>query len=268
MGALKTNHFETFLLYGITGSGKTEVYLRCVDEVIKKGGRALILVPEISMTPLVFKRFQERFNNDVVTIHSSLSDKERIRLWYAIKQGEYRVIIGPRSTIFVPIKDLKIIIVDEEHDHSYKEHERMPRYNARDVAVTRGKFENIVVVLGSATPQVESFRNAGIGKYQLLTLKERIDSRSLPEVEIIDLKKENRKFISPNLELKIEETLKNNEQVILFLNRRGFAPNLICPFCGFIAKCPYCNLPMVYHKSKKEKTSSPGYRIWGSSVIG
>jgi len=256
LSALKTDYFKTFLLYGITGSGKTEVYLRCVEEVIKKGGRALILVPEISMTPLVFKRFQERFNNDVVTIHSSLSDKERRRLWYAIKQGEYRVIIGPRSAIFVPIKDLKIIIVDEEHDHSYKEHERMPRYNARDVAVTRGKFENIVVVLGSATPQVESFRNAGIGKYELLTLKERIDNRSLPKVEIIDLKKENRKFISPNLELKIEETLKNNEQIILFLNRRGFAPNLICPFCGFVAKCPYCNLPMVYHKSKKEKTSS------------
>lgn len=254
--ALKNGRFKTFLLYGITGSGKTEVYLRCAEELIKKGGRALLLVPEISMTPLLSNKFKERFSDEVVTIHSSLTDKERRRLWYAIKQGEYKVVIGPRSTIFIPIPDLKIIIIDEEHDHSYKEHERMPRYNARDVAVMRGKFENIVVVLGSATPQIESYYNAGIGKYQLLTLKERIDNKSLPEIEIIDLKKENKKFISPKLGSKIEEVLKNNEQVILFLNRRGFAPNLICPFCGYVAKCPYCNLPMVYHKSEKKKPAS------------
>ncbi len=256
LGTLKSNQFATFLLYGITGSGKTEVYLRCVEEVIKNGGRGLVLVPEISMTPLLFKRFQERFNNDVVTIHSSLSDKERRRLWYAIKQGEYRVVIGPRSTIFIPIPDLKIIIVDEEHDQSYKEHERTPRYNARDVAVMRGKFANIVVVLGSATPQIESYHNAGIGKYQLLTLKERIDSKSLPAIDIIDLRKEHKRFITPELELRIEEVLKRNEQIILFLNRRGFAPHLVCPFCGFVAKCPYCNLPMVYHKSEKKNGAS------------
>ncbi len=256
LGALKKDHFETFLLYGITGSGKTEVYLRCVDEVLKNRGRALVLVPEISMTPLLFKRFQDRFSGDVVTIHSSLTDKERRELWYAIRNGEYKIVIGPRSTVFVPIPDLKIIVVDEEHDHSYKEHERMPRYNARDVAVMRGKFENVPVILGSATPQIESYYNAGIGKYQLLTLKERIDNKSLPKIEIIDLKKENRKFVTQKLQSSIEESLKNNEQIILFLNRRGFAPNLICPSCGFIAKCPYCKLPMVYHKSEKKGAAS------------
>lgn len=256
LSALNSNQFTTFLLYGITGSGKTEVYLRCVDKVIKNGGRALILVPEISMTPLLFRRFQERFHNEVVTIHSSLTDKERRRLWYAIKQGEYRVVIGPRSTIFVPIPDLKIIVVDEEHDQSYKEHERMPRYNARDVAVMRGKFENAVVVLGSATPQIESYYNAGIGKYQLLTLRERIDKKSLPTIDMIDLREKHKRFITEELESKIEEVLNKNEQIILFLNRRGFAPHLVCPSCGFVAKCPYCHLPMVYHKSEKDDGAS------------
>lgn len=253
--AVKHDSFETFLLYGITGSGKTEVYLKCVEDVIEKGGRALALVPEISMTPLLFKKFQERFDKQVVTIHSSLTDKERRKLWYAIKEGEYRVIIGPRSTVFIPVPGLKLIIVDEEHDHSYKEHERMPRYNARDVAVMRGKFENCVVILGSATPQIESYHNAGIGKYQLLTLKERIDRKPMPEIEMVDLKKESKKFISPQLETKIEEVLNKNEQTIIFLNRRGFAPNLICPHCGFIAKCPYCHLPVVYHRAERKETA-------------
>jgi len=251
LDALKENTFKTFLLYGITGSGKTEVYLRCVEAVIKNRGSALILVPEISMTPLLFNRFKERFNGDVITIHSSLTDKERRKIWYSIRNGEYRIIIGPRSTIFIPIPDLKIIIVDEEHDHSYKEHERMPHYNARDVAVMRGRFEKAVVILGSATPQIESYYNAGIGKYQLITLKERIDNKTLPEVEIIDLKKETKKFLSNRLESEIITRVKNNEQVIIFLNRRGFSPNLICPSCGYIAKCPYCGLPLVYHKPQK-----------------
>jgi primosomal protein N' (replication factor Y) len=255
LDTLKKQCFETFLLYGITGSGKTEVYLRCVDEVIKNDGYALVLVPEISMTPLLYQRFQERFKNDVVTIHSSLSERERRNIWYAIKQGKYRVVIGPRSTIFIPIPRLKLIIVDEEHDQSYKEHERMPRYNARDVAVMRAKFENCVAVLGSATPQLESYHNVGIGKYQLLTLQERIDAKPLPKIEIIDLKRERKKFISPKLETKIVEALRNNEQVILFLNRRGFAPSLLCPNCGFTAKCPYCRLPLVYHKKEKNDTA-------------
>jgi primosomal protein N' (replication factor Y) len=251
--ALEKKTFETFLLYGITGSGKTEVYLKCSEKVIREGGRVLVLVPEISMTPLLHSRFTERFGDDVVTIHSSLTDAERRRAWFAIKNGEYRIVIGPRSSVFVPIPELKMIVVDEEHDHSYKEHERTPRYNARDVAVMRGKFENMTVVLGSATPQIESYHNAGLGKYKLLTLKERIDKRNLPEIDIIDLRKENKKYISSGLEEKIEQALSNNEQIILFLNRRGFAPHLFCPSCGYVAKCPYCHLPLVYHKSDKDK---------------
>ena len=203
--ALETNHYASFLLHGITGSGKTEVYLRCVKKVIEDGGRALVLVPEISMTPLLQERFEARFQNQVATIHSTLSDKERRQLWHAIKDGKYQVVIGPRSTIFIPIPDLKIIIVDEEHDQSYKEHARMPHYNARDVAVARSKFENIVVVLGSATPQVESFHNTEISKYQLLDLKERIDARPLPKIEIIDLRQETRPFISPKMATQIDQ---------------------------------------------------------------
>jgi len=254
--ALMTNEYAAFLLYGITGSGKTEVYLRCVEHVIGSGGRALILVPEISQTPLLFERFEERFHNEVVTIHSTLTDKERRHLWYTIKEGRYRVVIGPRSTVFIPMPQLKIIIVDEEHDPSYKEHTRMPHYNARDVAVARSKSENIVTVLGSATPQIESYHNTEIGKYTLLDLKERIDARPLPKIEIIDLKQETRPYVSPKMEAQITRTLQNGEQLIIFLNRRGYSPSLICPFCGFTAKCPFCKLPLVYHKAEKDEAPS------------
>ena len=254
--ALSANKYAAFLLYGITGSGKTEVYLRCVEQIIKNDGRALILVPEISQTPLLFERFEERFHNEVVTIHSTLTDKERRHLWYAIKDGQYRVVIGPRSTVFIPIPQLRMIVVDEEHDQSYKEHTRMPHYNARDVAVARSKLQNIVTVLGSATPQIESYHNTETGKYTLLDLKERIDARPLPQIEIIDLKQETKPYISPRMEAQITQTLANNEQVIIFLNRRGYAPSLMCPYCGFTAKCPFCKLPLVYHKAEKDEPSS------------
>ncbi len=254
--SVKRNTFKVYLLFGVTGSGKTEVYLRVVAEVIKNGGRALILVPEISMTPLISRRFMERFGNEVITIHSRLTEKERRHAWYSIKKGLYKVIIGPRSAVFLPIPDLRIIIVDEEHDHSYKEHQQAVKYHARDVVVMRGKIENIVVVLGSATPQIESYHNAGIGKYELLILKERIDSRPLPKVEIVDLKKERKKFISPKLERVLEEVLQRNEQAILFLNRRGFAPSMLCPSCGYVIKCPFCRLPLVYHRTLAPDNSS------------
>ncbi len=247
--SVRKNIFKVYLLFGITGSGKTEVYLRVIAEVLKSGGRALVLVPEISMTPLLLKRFAERFGEDVITIHSALTAKERRSVWYGIKNGIYKIIIGPRSSIFLPIPELKIIVVDEEHDHSYKEHQQAVKYNARDVAVVRAKIENSVVVLGSATPQIESYYNAGIGKYELLTLKERIDARSLPAVEVVDLKKEGGKFISRRFEESISEIIQKNEQAILFLNRRGFAPSLLCPNCGYIIRCPYCRLPLVYHRA-------------------
>ncbi len=261
--ALEQKKFKTFLLYGVTGSGKTEVYLRCAEEVIKKGGRVLVLVPEISMTPLLYQRFYERFRENVATIHSGLKHKDRRNIWYEIKNGKYKVVIGPRSTIFIPIPGLQIIFVDEEHDCAYKEHCRNPHYNARDLAVMRGMFENIPVVLGSATPQIESYYNAGIGKYQLLTLKQRINDRPLPSVEIIDLKNEAKKFISPKLKLKIEETIKRGEQIILFLNRRGFAPALICPYCGFVVKCPYCKIPLVYHRQDKAEPAHLSCHLCG-----
>lgn len=254
--AIDSNRYTTFLLHGITGSGKTEVYIRCIEKVIKKGGRALVLVPEISMTPLLFERFEERFHDVVVTIHSTLSDKERRHIWHAITEGQYNVIIGPRSTVFIPVPELKIIIVDEEHDQSYKEHTRMPHYNARDVAVARCQFENIVGVLGSATPQVESFHNTEIGKYQLLDLKERIDSRPLPEIEIVDIRERAKPYISSELLARIEQTVTAGEQSIIFLNRRGFAASLMCPHCGFTARCPFCNLPLVYHKPETDETAS------------
>lgn len=249
---LRRNTFKVFLLFGITGSGKTEVYLRVVDYVLKNGGRALVLVPEISMTPLLLKRFWERFGKDVVTIHSAMTDKERRQVWYAIKNGIYKVIIGPRSAIFLPIPDLKVIVVDEEHDHSYKEHQQSVKYNARDVAVVRAKIENMCVVLGSATPQIETYYNAGIGKYELLTLKERIDARSLPSVEVIDLKKERGRFVSQKFEDLIKEILQKSEQAIIFLNRRGFAPSLVCPNCGYVVRCPFCKLPLVYHRQSEK----------------
>lgn len=264
--ALQKKIFRTFLLFGITGSGKTEVYLRSVKEALNLPGRALVLVPEIAMTPLLFTWFHERFGNEVATIHSSLTEKERRLLWYGIKQGKYRIVIGPRSSVFLPIPDLRIIIVDEEHDHSYKEHERTPHYNARDVAVMRGKIENCPVVLGSATPQIESYHNVEIGKYHLLKLPERIDKRSLPQVELIDLKEENRKFISPKLQTEIEKTLTAGKQSIIFLNRRGFSPQLICPDCGFIARCPHCQLPLVYHKATKAKHASLCCHVCGHNA--
>lgn len=254
--SLKQNIFKVYLLFGVTGSGKTEVYLRIVAEILKNKGRALILVPEISMTPLLLKRFKERFGNDVISIHSAMSTKERRNTWYGIKKGIYKIIIGPRSAIFLPIPDLKIIIVDEEHDHSYKEHQLPVKYNARDVAVVRAKMENIVVVLGSATPQIESYYNAGIGKYELLILKERIDARPLPSVEVVDLKNEPCRFISQKLEDSIKGVLQRNEQAILFLNRRGFAPTILCPNCGYVVRCPYCRLPLVYHRAYEENNIS------------
>ncbi|UCC11430.1 MAG: primosomal protein N' [candidate division WOR-3 bacterium] len=253
--ALKQRTYGTFLLYGITGSGKTEVYLQCTDNVLARGGRVLVLVPEISMTPLLFDRFKERFSGRVITIHSSLNQTQRRNVWYAIKRGEYDVIIGPRSAVFIPVPGLELVIVDEEHDHSYKEHERAPRYHARDVAVMRARLENIVAVLGSATPQIESYHNAMAGKYRLHTLDQRIDAKALPGIQMIDLRKE-KGYLSPRLERSIQEVVERNEQVILFLNRRGFAPHLMCPSCGFVAKCPYCGLPLVYHKPEQKRRAS------------
>jgi primosomal protein N' (replication factor Y) len=246
--ALDRGDFKTFMIFGITASGKTEIYMRCLQDIIQKGGRGLVLVPEISMTPILLGRFRERFGSAAVTIHSALTPKERRQVWYGIKNGQYRIVIGPRSAIFLPIPDLKMIVVDEEHDSSYKEHQQALKYNARDAAVMRGKIENLIVVLGSATPQVESFHNASVGKYELITLTERIDNRSLPIADIVDLKNEHKRIITGKLEKALTETMAAGGQAIIYLNRRGFAPSMICPNCGYTASCPFCKLPLVYHK--------------------
>jgi len=250
--ALDRGDFKTFMIFGITASGKTEIYIRCLQEIIQKGGRGMVLVPEISMTSLLLGRFRERFGSAAVTIHSALTAKERRQVWYGIKNGQYRIVIGPRSAIFLPIPDLKMIVVDEEHDPSYKEHQQALKYNARDAAVMRGKIENFVVLLGSATPQVESFHNSSVGKYELITLKERIDNRPLPVADIVDLKNESKRIITGKLEKALTESLSAGGQAIIYLNRRGFAPYMICPNCGFTASCPFCKLPLVYHKPGKD----------------
>lgn len=246
--SLTKKEFRVFLVYGITSSGKTEVYIRCLQEAIRGGGRGLVLVPEISMTPLLLDQFRRRFGADVTAYHSAMTEKERRETWHAVKTGRFKVVIGPRSVVFLPIPDLKIIVVDEEHDPSYKEHHQSLKYHARDAAVMRGKIEKLTIVLGSATPQIESYHNASIGKYELISLKERIDDRPLPCAEIVDLKSESHRFISRRLEKALVSALESGGQAIIFLNRRGFAPYMICPNCGFTAACPHCSLPLVYHK--------------------
>ncbi len=245
-----TCQLKPFLLFGITGSGKTEIYLRVIENIIRHGKKALVMVPEISMTPLLLNRFLDRFGQGVVAMHSSLPAAQRKKIWHEIRGGRYDVVIGPRSCLFLPIPDLRIIVIDEEHDTSYKEEARHPRYNSRDAAVMRAKIEGSLIILGSATPSIESYQNAMSGKYDLLTLGERIDARPLPKVQVVDLKKEQNRFITQLLREKLKETLARKEQVIIFLNRRGYAPVLLCPICGYVAKCPYCYLPLVYHKQE------------------
>lgn len=240
--------FRVFLIHGITGSGKTEIYLHCLQAAVQAGGRGLVLVPEISMTPMFLNQFRQRFGPEVTAYHSGLTARERREVWHGIKAGRFKVVIGPRSAILLPISDLRLIVVDEEHDPSYKEHQQSLKYNARDAAVMRGKIQNLPVVLGSATPQIESYYNARVGKYELITLKERIAERPLPIAEIIDLKSESHRIVSRRLEKALVSTLEQGGQAIIFLNRRGFAPYLICPNCGYTAACPHCGLPLVYHR--------------------
>ncbi len=242
------------LLQGVTGSGKTEVYLQAVSRVVEKGGGALILVPEISLTPQTMQRFRSRFASlpgSVAVLHSSLSDGERFDEWHALRSGKARIAIGPRSAVFAPVRNLSLIIVDEEHDGSYKQ-ENSPRYQGRDLAVLRAKLENAVVILGSATPSLESIFNAKRGKYKLLRLDNRADGQRLPLTRILDMRTEpqDKRFagiLSERLRMAIERRLEKKEQSILLLNRRGFSRSLQCPDCGHTVTCPYCALPMTYH---------------------
>ncbi len=245
--AIDSGNFTPILLHGVTGSGKTEVYMQAIAYLLSHKRRAIVLVPEISLTPLLTSRFLSRFEDNVAVLHSGLSAGERYDEWQRIRRGEVDVVIGARSAIFAPLDHLGVIVVDEEHEMSYKQ-DSDPRYHARDTAVMRARFENVPVILGSATPSLESYYNAQHQKYHLLTIDERVDERPLPDVKIIDKRKsDNRHLFSNELEHAIRETFLRNEQVLLFLNLRGFANFYLCKECGFVYECPRCNVTLTYH---------------------
>jgi primosomal protein N' (replication factor Y) len=281
------------LLFGVTGSGKTEVYLQAIAEVLRAGRGAIVLVPEISLTPQTVERFRSRFvlpsppprpptgslfepgaesplatapspignrqsatGNVLAVLHSGLSQGERFREWQRIRSGEARVVVGARSAVFAPVRDLGLIVVDEEHEPAYKQ-EEMPRYHARDVAVMRGRLEGAAVLLGSATPSLESFRNAREGKYALSRLPERVDGRKLPRVRVVDMRVEiirqkGLSVFSQSLHGAILSRLERGEQVILYLNRRGYSASLLCRKCGFVATCPECSVALSYHRADQK----------------
>lgn len=247
---------KPILLHGITGSGKTEVYLQATQQVLDRGGSVLVLVPEISLTPQTVDRFKSRFahmQKHVAVLHSAMSQGERFDEWHKVQRGSARIVIGARSAIFAPLDDLGLIIVDEEHENSYKQ-ENPPRYHARDVAVVRAVKEPCAIVLGSATPSLESWHNAQTGKYRLLTMKERADSARLPLIRVIDMKLEKGRtkgapaILSEKLRIAMDIRLTRGEQVILFLNRRGWSSSVQCQACGEAVKCNHCSIPMTLHK--------------------
>lgn len=240
---------ETFLLYGVTGSGKMEVYLHAALETVKKGKSVLILVPELLLTPELRARVESYFGENIVVFHSKLSKKELVSQWLKAVKGKSKVFMGTRMSLMLPIKDLGLIIVDEEQDTSYKEQQK-PLYHAREMAVKRGNIEKCPVILVSATPSVESYYRASIGKYKALELKKRVSNIPLPYIKVVDLKEEKRVGIfSESLISAIKNTVKKGEQVLLFINRRGFFSSGFCPKCGFMAECEDCAVPLVYHKN-------------------
>jgi primosomal protein N' (replication factor Y) len=248
---------STFLLHGVTGSGKTEIYLQAIAHALEQGKGAIVLVPEIALTPQTVERFKARFSSGklqtlVAVLHSHLSAGERHDEWHKIRQGRARIVIGARSAIFAPVEPLGLIIVDEEHEQTYKQ-EEAPRYHARDVAIMRGQMEHAVVVLGSATPSMESFYNCRRGKFTLLELPERVDDQKMPHVRVVDMRQAMRDgkgppLFSPQLKEAITQRLERGEQTILFLNRRGYSTSLQCPKCGYVAECPNCSVSLTYHR--------------------
>ncbi|MGC1455453.1 MAG: primosomal protein N' [Nitrospirota bacterium] len=243
--------FGVFLLHGVTGSGKTEVYLHAISGLVNTGKGAIVLVPEIALTPQLLSRFRGRFGGRVAVLHSGLTDRERADEYRRIQAGQVDVAIGARSAVFAPFVNLGLIIVDEEHENSYKQDEGL-RYSARDVAIMRAKLLGAVAVLGSATPSLESYYNARSGKYQYLRLADRVDHRPMPEVAVIDVKTLPRTSLySPLLIEHITQRLARNEQSLLLLNRRGFSSVLICGDCGIAVKCPSCSVSLTFHKTEK-----------------
>ena len=251
--ALRRGGFQAFLLHGVTGSGKTELYLRAIEEILAQGKEAIVLVPEISLTPQTIQRFRGRCG-EVAVLHSHLGDAERGNHWRRIFQGQVQVVVGARSAVFAPARRLGLIVIDEEHEQTFKQ-ESTPRYHARDVAVMRARLENIPILLGSATPSLESWHNAQRGQYTLLSLPKRVLARPLPRVDLIDLRHDTpgRGYVSalsPTLERAMREALDDHGQVMLLLNRRGFSTHVHCPGCGFVESCRFCDLVLTYHRQR------------------
>lgn len=249
--------FAAHLVFGVTGSGKTEIYLHLLEQTLKRGQAGLVLVPEISLTPQLIERFASRFGDAVAVLHSQLTDRERTNHWWDIVEGRKKILIGARSALFCPVPDLGLIVVDEEHEPGFKQEEKL-KYHGRDSAVMLGKFMNCPVILGSATPSLESWRNAQDGRYRLHTLRSRVAGRRLPEVSIVDLRKDDTEnpeprdplapfWLSPPLLRGMRETLERGDQVALFLNRRGMAHMIVCPSCGHTKECPNCDINLTLH---------------------
>ncbi len=252
--SIENEEFKTFLLYGVTGSGKTLIYIESIKEVIKLGKTAIVLVPEISLTPQIVNRFKKSFGGIVGVLHSKMSVGERYDSWRMIRDGIYKIVIGPRSAIFAPLEKIGLIVVDEEQESSYKQSDTSPRYNARDVAIMRANINNAVVILGSATPSLESYYNAKIGKYQLLTLPKRVDNAKMPKIRIVDMLKErkenNKTSLSTLLRREIEKRLTTNEGIIIFQNRRGYSTYIECQDCGYVEMCDNCSVTLIFHMAQ------------------
>lgn len=247
---------QVYLLHGVTGSGKTLVYCHLANEALKRGQTVLVLTPEIALAGAVLSYFRGFFSDDVTVIHSSMTSKERLQSWQGIRNNRYKIVVGPRSAVFAPLPNLGLVIVDEEHDDTYKQDEPAPRFQARDCAVMRSKINNIVTVLGTASPSVESYYNMKSGRYKLLELTKRPGNASLPEIKIVNMQT-NRisgdfNMMSINLKKDIETRLDRDEQVILYLNRRGYSPYIKCNSCGFVPSCPDCKINLTYHKTGRK----------------
>lgn len=246
------NHFQVLLLHGVTGSGKTQVYMEAIAQVLEQGKTALVLIPEISLTPQAVQRYRGLFGNQVAVLHSRMSNGERYDSWRKIREGSFRIGLGPRSAVFAPLENLGLIVVDEEHETSYKQTDPSPRYHARDVAIVRAQINNCPVILGSATPNLESYFNAMQGKYLLCELTKRVDAVPMPEVVLVDRKPEDkmavRHILTPLLVRKMKEQLDAGQQIVLLQNRRGYASFLRCQECGDIAHCPHCDIPLTFHQ--------------------
>jgi primosomal protein N' (replication factor Y) len=257
---IDSKRYSPFLIHGVTGSGKTEVYLRAIEEVLNQGREAIALVPEISLTPQLLSRFKDRFGDNLALLHSGLGKGERYDQWRRIWRGKVKIALGARSAIFAPFKNLGIILVDEEHDPSYKQEEKL-KYHSRDLAVVRAKEAEAALLLGSATPSLESFHNIEKGKFRLLTLPERIEKKPLPKVEVVDMKNE-KGLLSEKLKMALQKNIEEKRQSLLFLNRRGFSNFILCPECGFTFKCPNCSVTLTFHlKDRSLQCHYCDYRV-------